>query len=158
MKKNSVVEFYIKVGLWSFFCLGLGGICNLVKAEILNFERSGNESDAAQIMQNIRISQIRYSEKHRGKFAPNFDELVRAKYLDEDSFSGSKNVVNGYIFEIKAFEPTDLKPAFYSINADPQTSEGFFKTPIRHFYFDSTLGTVKVTDENRQANANDASF
>jgi hypothetical protein len=157
MKKQFVNNFYLKIGLWSFFCLGLGGICNLVKAEIINLERSGNETAAAQTIQGIRSSQTRYAAKHQGKFAESFDELVKAGYLDE-KFGGHKSVRNGYVFEMNVSEPTNLKPAFYSINADPETSESFFKTNMRHFYFNSALGTVKVTDENRQANANDASF
>jgi hypothetical protein len=157
MKKHFVNNFYLKVGLWSFFCLGLGGICNFVKAEIIHLERSGNEAAAAQTIQSMRSLQTRYAQKHQGRFAKNFDELIKTGALDE-KFAGGKPVVNGYVFEMIFVEPTGLNPAFYSINADPQDSESFFKKGIRHFYFDSRLGTVKITDENRRANANDASF
>jgi hypothetical protein len=155
MKKHFINIFYLNIGLWSFFCLCLGW---LVNAEIINAERRGNESDAAQTMQVIRVSQSLYAQKHQGRFAPNFDELLRAEYLDAKIFNGQKPVVNGYIFEMKVLESTGLKPGFYSINADPQTSESFFETTIRHFYSDSTLGAFKVTEESRQANADDASF
>lgn len=51
--------------------------------------------------------------------------------------------------------PNGTKPAFYSINADPQNYLWFFKSETRHFYFDSTIVTTHATEENRQAKAED---
>jgi hypothetical protein len=56
---------------------------------------------------------------------------------------------------MKFKEPNGIKPAFYSINADPQVAESLFATGTSHFYSDSTLATIKSTDENRPAKAND---
>jgi len=155
MKKSCAVEFYVKVGFWILFCAFVASI--VIPAKI-NLKTSGNESDVAQTIQVIRTSQSLYAQKHLGRFALNFDVLVKAGYLDKKIFNGQKPVVNGYIFEMKVLEPTNQKPAFYSINVEPLISQGFYKTGTRHYYFDSTLGTVKVTEENRQANADDASF
>ena len=116
--------------------------------------KSGNETAAAQTMDKIRIFQAQYAAKNRGKFAPNFDELIRVVGMDE-GFKGDKPVVNGYVFEIKSEEQSASKPAFYSVTADPQVSEGVTATGSIHYYTDSSIGTIKRTDENRQAKAED---
>ncbi len=119
--------------------------------------RSGNEATAAQSIQTMKTLQTQYASKHQGKFAPNFDELIKSVQLDE-KFAGQSPVVNGYTFTMKVEEPSATKPPFYSINADPQVSEGIQATGNRHFYFDSTLATTKSTEENRPAKADDPSM
>jgi prepilin-type N-terminal cleavage/methylation domain-containing protein len=119
--------------------------------------RSGNEATAAQSIQTIKTLQTQYASKHQGKFAANFDELIKSVQLD-DKFKGANPVVNGYIFTMKVEEPSQTRPAFYSINADPQVADGIQATGNRHFYFDSTLGTTKSTEESRPAKADDPSM
>lgn len=114
--------------------------------------RNGNEVSAISSIQNIKTLQVGYAGKHQGKFAPNFDELIKSVQLDE-RFAGEAPVVNGYIFKMTAQESSGSKPSSYSINADPQTGSG-----TRHFYFDSTLGTTKATEEDRPATATDPSI
>lgn len=116
--------------------------------------RSGNETAATQAIDTIRKLQVQYAAKHQGSFAPTFDELI--KTLDFDNkFAGERPVVNGYIFTLKVQERTQSQPAFYSINADPQVAEGITRTGDRHFYFDSTLSTIRSTEENRPAKPDD---
>jgi prepilin-type N-terminal cleavage/methylation domain-containing protein len=119
--------------------------------------RSGNESAAAQSIQTIKTLQTQYASKHQGKFAATFDELIKSVQLDE-KFAGQNPVVNGYTYTMKVEEPSATKPAFYSVNADPQVSEGVTATGTRHFYFDSTLGTTKSTEENRPSKPDDPSM
>jgi prepilin-type N-terminal cleavage/methylation domain-containing protein len=118
--------------------------------------RSGNETSAAQMLDRIRTYQAQYASRNRGKFAK-FDDLIRVSGLDE-KFAGERPVVNGYIFTLTIEDASDSKPAFYSINADPQVGEGVTATGTRHFYTDSSLGTIKGTDENRPAKADDPSI
>lgn len=118
--------------------------------------RSGNENAAAQTIDRIRTYQAQYAARNRGKFAK-FDDMIRVSGLDE-KFAGERPVVNGYIFTLTIEEPSDAKPAFYAINADPQVAEGVTATGTRHFYTDSSLGTIKATDENRPAKADDPSI
>ncbi|MBX3299708.1 MAG: prepilin-type N-terminal cleavage/methylation domain-containing protein [Acidobacteria bacterium] len=115
--------------------------------------RSGNEVAAAASIQHIKTLQAQYAAKNKGRFA-NFDDLVGKVGLD-DSFRGERPVVNGYIFTMTVEEPTASRPAFYSINADPQVSEGVTATGSVHYYTDSSLGTTRRTDENRPAKADD---
>lgn len=116
--------------------------------------RSGNETATAQAMQTLKTLQLQYAARHRGRFAPNFDELIKSGQLDP-KFSGQNPVVNGYIFTLNVQEPSGTKPAFFSINADPQVHGG---TGTQHFYFDSTLPTTRVTEEDRPAKADDESM
>jgi prepilin-type N-terminal cleavage/methylation domain-containing protein len=118
--------------------------------------RSGNETSAAQTIDRVRTYQAQYASRNRGKFAK-FDDLIRISGLDE-KFAGERPVVNGYVFTLTVEEPTESKPAFYAINADPQVPEGVTATGTRHFYTDSSLGTIKATDENRPAKADDPSI
>ena len=104
----------------------------------------------------MRTFQAQYASRNRGKFAK-FDDLVRVAGLD-DKFAGERPVVNGYVYTLTVEDPSESKPAFYSIAADPQVGEGVTATGTRHFYTDSTLGTIKATDENRAAKADDPSI
>ncbi len=113
---------------------------------------NGNETSAAQSINTLKTLQISYASKHQQKFAPNFDELIKSVQLDE-RFAGETPVVNGYIFKMTVQEPSGTKPAFWSINADPQEGSG-----TGHYYFDSTLGTTRVTQESRPAKADDPSL
>jgi len=104
--------------------------------------QSGNETTAVQSLSTIRTLQAQYAAKNQGNFAPTFDRLIQAVRLDE-KFKGESPVVNGYIFRLTVQEATSARPAFYSINADPQVSTGIQATGTRFFYFDSSLGTIK---------------
>lgn len=118
--------------------------------------RTGNETTAAQSLDKLRTFQAQYAAKNRGKFG-SFDELIRAVGLDE-KFSGERPVVNGYVFTMVVEETSPSKPAFYSINADPQVPDGVSATGSIHYYTDSNVSTIKSTSENRPAKADDPSI
>lgn len=119
--------------------------------------QSGNETTAVESIDLVRKLQYQYASKHKGNFAPTFDEMIKSVKLDE-KFKGEKPLINGYIFTMKIQESSGNQPAFFSVNADPQVAEGLQATGSRHFYFDSTLGTIKSTEENRPAKADDPSI
>ena len=118
--------------------------------------RSGNETAAAQSIDNIRKFQAQYASRNKGNFAT-FDELVQKVSLDE-KFKGENPVVNGYTFTMTVEPASPTKPGFYSIVADPQVADGVTATGTRHFYTDSSLSGIKGTDENRPAKADDPSI
>ena len=119
--------------------------------------KSGNETTSVQTIQTIRTCQSSYSGKHQGKFAPNFAELIKSGCIDGDKFKGEPPVINGYLYIMKVEEPSTTKPAFYSINVDPQVATGVQATGNRYFYYDSTLGAVKASEEG-QAKPTDPSL
>lgn len=118
--------------------------------------RAGNETSAQQILDRVRTFQAQYASRNKGRFA-NFDQLVEVAGLDE-AYRGERPVVNGYVFTMTVEEPSSSRPGAYSVNADPQIAEGITATGRRHFYTDSSLGTIKYTDENRPAKADDPSI
>lgn len=118
--------------------------------------RSGNETTAAQSIDQIRKFQAQYATRNKGNFAT-FDELIAKVSLDE-KFKGEKPVVNGYIFTLTVVPASASAPSSYSITADPQVADGISATGTRHFYTDSNLSTIKGTDENRPAKADDPSI
>jgi len=118
--------------------------------------RSGNETTAAQQIDNIRKFQAQYASRNKGNFAT-FDELITKVSLD-DKFKGERPVVNGYIFTMTVVPASASVPSSYSITADPQVAEGISATGTRHYYTDSSLSTIKGTDENRPAKADDPSI
>jgi prepilin-type N-terminal cleavage/methylation domain-containing protein len=118
--------------------------------------RAGNEATAAQTIDNIRKFQAQYASRNRGNFGK-FDDLIQKAGLDE-KFAGENPVVNGYIFRMVVEPGSASRPAFYSITADPQVGEGVMATGSRRFYTDSSLSTIKATDENRSAKADDPSI
>lgn len=118
--------------------------------------RAGNETAAAQTIDRIRTFQAQYAGRNKGKFGK-FDDLIRVSGLDEQ-FAGERPVVNGYVYTLTVDEPSDSKPAFYSVIADPQVAEGVTRTGTRHFYTDSSIGSIKGTDENRPAKIDDPSI
>ncbi len=107
--------------------------------------RSGNETTTAQALMTFRTVQAQYASGHQGKFAKDFDELIRLGSLDE-KFKGSNPVVNGYKYAMKVDDPSGTKPAKYSITAEPIDSTSLSATGHRFFYFDSTLNSVKSKD------------
>lgn len=117
--------------------------------------RSGNETTAAQTVDQIRKYQIQYASRNKGNFAT-FDELVTKQGLDE-AFKGEAPVKNGYVFKLTITPSSSSAPAFFSVTADPQVSEGISASGTRHFYTDSNLSNIKATDENRPATAEDPS-
>src|SRR5580765_3152409 len=115
--------------------------------------RSGNETTAAQTIDNIRKFEAQYASRNKGNFAT-FDELIAKVSLDE-KFKGERPVVNGYTFVLTVIPASASAPSSYSVTADPQVSEGLSSTGTRHFYTDSSLSSIKGTDENRPAKADD---
>jgi hypothetical protein len=120
-------------------------------ANCWNLHGNKYETSAIQSVVLIRTLQSQYASKHNGKYAPNFDELIKTVHLDK-KFSGERPIVNGYMFEMKVIEPTENQPALFSIKANPPISEGIKSTGTRFFYFDSTIGTIKYSEDG-EANA-----
>lgn len=118
--------------------------------------RAGNEAAAGQMVGKIRVWQGQYAARNKGNFGK-FDDLIRVVGMD-DSFKGEEPVVNGYKFTMVVEPGGPSRPAFYSVNADPLVSEGVTATGTSHFYTDSSLGTIRRTDENRPAKADDPSL
>jgi hypothetical protein len=83
--------------------------------------------------------------------------LIKTENLDKD-FNRKYPVIYGYVFEMKVSEPTNQQPAFFSIEAEPWIYGVSDSPHKRRFYFDSTLDTIRFTEEKRPAKAADPSI
>ena len=118
--------------------------------------RAGNETATAQMMKNLQAFEAQYASKNHGNFAT-FDELVAKMGLDE-AFKGENPVKNGYVFTLTVVPSSGSTPSSYSLQANPQSAEGVSASGTRHYYVDSNLSTIRGTDENRPAKADDPSI
>ena len=107
--------------------------------------RSGNEAAAIKTLQTLAVDQRLYNKQHQGNSYGTFDQLISDVNLDK-RFAGDAPVVTGYIFTVKITPKASGQPAFYTINADPQKSDGLGATGKNHYYVDANSDTVKVND------------
>jgi len=108
--------------------------------------RAGNETGALQVIDRLRTYEAQYASKNRGKFAK-FPDLVTAGVLDKDTYGTDVPVVNGYKFTIETTDPSKDAPASYTIKADPVQPTGVSATGTRHFFTNSSLSTIKASDQ-----------
>jgi prepilin-type N-terminal cleavage/methylation domain-containing protein len=106
--------------------------------------RSANEAAAAETLRKIAEQQLMYFNSHNLSQFGTFDQMLKDGLLDS-RFSGNPPVVNGYIFTLKVIPKSTNQPASYTVNADPQQSEGIGATGRKHYYTDS-VGTIHVND------------
>jgi prepilin-type N-terminal cleavage/methylation domain-containing protein len=118
--------------------------------------RSANEAAAIKSMRTIAEQQmLYYNSKQRTTFG-NFEELRRENLLD-NRYDGTTPLVEGYIFTLRVIPRSTSQQAGYTLNADPQISEGVSATGKNHFYLDSDTNTIHVND-SQAATASDPSI
>src|SRR5215472_6027009 len=84
--------------------------------------RKGNEAAAIETVQRIHQAEVSYALGHHQEFGT-FDQLIADGSLDE-KFKGNNPLVNGYIYTLKVTPKSQTQPSNFSINADPQTTDG----------------------------------
>jgi prepilin-type N-terminal cleavage/methylation domain-containing protein len=114
--------------------------------------RSGNEAATLQDLKTIASVEIQFYNTHNRNFGT-FEEMVKEQMLDT-RFNGNPPGVDGYIFTLKVNPKTANSQTSYTLNADPQQSDGIGATGKNHFYIDSTAGTIHV-NANQPAGPND---
>src|ERR1700730_16109053 len=105
--------------------------------------KQANEAAAVKSLRTIAENQMLYYNGHNRSTFATFDEMRKDGMLDA-RYDGSTPVVEGYVFSMKVIPKSTTNPASYSINADPQQSEGVGATGKNHFYLDSNANTIHV--------------
>ncbi len=103
--------------------------------------KNGNETAAIQSVRQISERQAQFASRHRGEFGT-YDELIKDTGFNEN-FKGETPTVNGYIFSLKVDKHAAGKPAFWSVNADPETPT----SGTRHFYQDSNTSNIRSSED-----------
>ena len=105
--------------------------------------RSANEAAAIKTLRTIAEQQMLYYNTHQRSTFGTFDEMLNEGLLDS-RFSGTTPVVEGYVFQMKVIPKSTTQQAGYSVNADPQVTEGVGATGKNHYYLDSNSNTIHV--------------
>ena len=107
--------------------------------------RSGNEAATIKALQTIASVEIQYYNTHNRSFGT-FEQMTKEQMLDS-RFATNPPTVDGYIFTLKVTPKTTNQQTSYTLNADPQQSEGIGSTGKNHFYIDSNAGTIHVNPD-----------
>jgi hypothetical protein len=115
-------------------------------------ENRTNEAAAIRALQTIFRMQTQYSVTHSGDYGT-FDQLVKDGSLDQ-RFAGTSPALEGYVFKMVLVPQAGAQAAEFSVNADPQQTEGAPATSARHLYLDSSSNVIHFNN-NRPATASD---
>ncbi len=115
--------------------------------------RAANEAAAIKTLRTIAEQQMLYYNAHQRSTFGGFDEMLKEGLLDT-RFSGTTPVVEGYVFQMKVIPKSTTSQAGYSVNADPQVTEGVQATGKNHYYVDSNTNTIHV-NANQPASPTD---
>jgi prepilin-type N-terminal cleavage/methylation domain-containing protein len=105
--------------------------------------RSANEAAAIKTLRTVAEQQMLYYNAHQRSTFGTFDEMLNEGLLDT-RFSGTTPVVEGYVFQMKVIPKSTTQQAGYSVNADPQVTQGVGATGKNHYYLDSNTNTIHV--------------
>ena len=105
--------------------------------------RSANEAAAIKTLRSIAEQQMLFFNAHQRSSFGSFDEMLKENLLDT-RFAGSTPVVDGYVYNMKVIPRSTAQQAGYTVNADPQVTEGVGATGKNHFYVDSDTNTIHV--------------
>ncbi len=108
--------------------------------------RKANEAAAVATLNRIKLAQAKYVIDHKGQYGT-FRELVDEGYLDK-RFNEDRPLIRGYIFLITLVPKSEGKTATFSINADPEQSQGVTATG-RNFYYTDATGGICINKEKR---------
>jgi prepilin-type N-terminal cleavage/methylation domain-containing protein len=105
--------------------------------------KAANEAAAIKSLRTIAEQQMLYYNANQRSSFGTFEEMRKENLLDS-RFDGTTPVVEGYVFTMKVIPKSTTQQAGYTINADPQISEGVGATGKNHYYLDSDSITTHV--------------
>ena len=105
--------------------------------------RSANEAAAVKTLRTIAEQQMLYYNSHQRSTFGTFDEMLKENFLDT-RFAGTSPVLDGYVYTMKVIPKSTAQQPGYTVNTDPQVSEGVGATGRNHYYVDSDTNTIHV--------------
>ncbi len=100
--------------------------------------RKANEAAAVSTLNSVRVAQAKYVIDHKGQYGT-FRQLVEEGYLDK-RFNNDQPHERGYIFVITLVPKAEGKSASFSVNANPEQSNGIGATGRNYYYLDPDSG------------------
>jgi prepilin-type N-terminal cleavage/methylation domain-containing protein len=107
--------------------------------------KSANEAAAIKTLRTIAEQQMLFYNSHQRSTFGTFDEMLKENMLDA-RFAGTTPVVEGYVFQMRIIPKSTSTQPGYTVNADPQVTEGVRATGKNHFYVDSDSNTIHVNE------------
>src|SRR5687767_3186295 len=96
--------------------------------------RKANEASAVGSLNAIRVAQAKYVIDHKSQYGT-FRQLFEEGYLDK-RFNADQPHNRGYVFVITLVPKTEGKAATFSVNANPEQSQGIGATGKNFYYLD----------------------
>ena len=100
--------------------------------------RKANEAAAVTTLSNIRLAQAKYVIDHKGHYGT-FKDLFEEGHLDK-RFNYDQPHERGYVFIITVVPKSENKAETFSVNANPEQSEGIGATGKNFYYVDPDSG------------------
>jgi len=100
--------------------------------------RKANEAAAVATLNAIRVAEAKYVIDHKGEYGT-FRQLFGQGYLDKRMNSDTPHD-RGYVFVSTVTAKSEGKVATFSVNANPEQSEGIGATGKNFFYVDPESG------------------
>jgi len=100
--------------------------------------RKANETSAVAALNSIRVAQAKYVGDHKGQYGT-FRQMFEEGYLDK-RFNYDTPHNRGYVFVITLVPRSEEKAATFSVNANPEQSEGLGATGRNFYYIDPDSG------------------
>jgi len=105
--------------------------------------KAANEAAAIKSLRTIAEQQMLYYNSHQRSSFGTFEEMRKENLLDA-KWDTNPPVVEGYVYTMKVIPKSASQQPGYTINADPQVSEGVGATGKNHYFIDSDSATTHV--------------
>jgi prepilin-type N-terminal cleavage/methylation domain-containing protein len=150
MKKTDSPGFTLIELLIAIAIIGI--LAAIIIPQLQGSIRKANEAAAVTTLNSIKLAQTKYVSDHKGQYG-SFPELCAEGYLDK-RFNFDKPVIRGYIFSVTLIPKSEGKTATYSINANPEQSEGAGATG-RFFYYTDPENGICVSNKGPATSADE---
>jgi prepilin-type N-terminal cleavage/methylation domain-containing protein len=114
--------------------------------------RKANEAAAVATLNALRVAEAKYVIDHKGQYGT-FRQLFEEGYVDK-RFNSDKPHERGYVFVITLTAKSEDTAATFSVNANPEQSQGIGATGKNFYYVDpesgicfSSAGPATAADE-----------
>ena len=105
--------------------------------------KAANEAAAIKSLRTIAEQQMLYYNSHQRSSFGTFEEMRKENLLDA-KWDTNPPVVEGYVYTMKVIPKSASQQPGYTVNADPQVSEGVGATGKNHYFIDSDSATTHV--------------
>ena len=116
----------------------IGILASIVIPQYYGSVSKANEAAAVGILNSIRVAQAKYVVDHKGQYGA-FRQLFEEGHLDK-RFNFDEPHYRGYVFVITLAPKSEGRAATYSVNANPEQSEGLGATGGNFYYIDPESG------------------